>query len=82
MHQYKKSFKRIVFLLLFTIISISILGFSYSLSSVSNSKITANTLSNNNIELGIMKKIDDFGVSSLSLEEIEILEIQIVEIEK
>ena len=74
MHQYKKSFKRIIFLLLFTILSISILGFSYSLSSVDNSKITANTLSNNNIELGIMRKVDEYGIASLSLEEIEILE--------
>lgn len=73
-HQYKKHFNRVVFLLLFTILSISILGFSYSLSSVSNSKITANTLTNNEIGLGIMRKIDEYGIASLSTEEVDLLD--------
>lgn len=69
--QFKKSKKKTVFLLLFTIISISVLGFTYSLSSVDNSKITANTLINNNIELGMMQKEDEYGIISLASSEVD-----------
>lgn len=71
MQQFKKSKKKTVFLLLFTIISISVLGFTYSLSSVDNSKITANTLINNDIELGMMQKEDDYGIVSLASSEVD-----------
>lgn len=79
--QYSKHKRRILFLLLFTILSISILGFSFTLSNVNNSKIIANTLSNNDIELGVMQKEDDHGVVSLSGDDVISLQNQFNDID-
>lgn len=57
-NSYKKSIGRIIFLLLFTIISISLLGTCLSLAITSTEKVIANTLINNDISLGIMQKKD------------------------
>ena len=54
--QFKKGKGRIAFLLIFTIISISLLCFSLMSLTISNNSIVANTLKNNNMSLGIMEK--------------------------
>ncbi len=54
--QFKKSKGKIAFLLVFTIIAISLLSFSLMSLTISNNSIVANTLKNNNMSLGIMEK--------------------------
>lgn len=61
LHHFKTSKGKFLFLLIFTIISFSLLGLTYSLSQVDNDKIIANTLSNNDMELGIMEKYGKYG---------------------
>ena len=61
MHQFAKSKGRFLFLIIFTVISFSLLGFSYLLSTVNDNSIIANTLSNNDIKLAMMEKSNESG---------------------
>ena len=61
MHQFSKGKGRFLFLIIFTVLSFSLLGFSYLLSTVDDNTIIANTLSNNNIELAMMEKSNEYG---------------------
>ncbi len=58
-NQFKKSKGKIAFLLVFTIIAISLLSFSVLSLTISNNSIVANTLKNNDMSLGIMEKRND-----------------------
>ena len=64
---FKTSKGRFLFLLIFTILSFSMLGLTYTLSKVNNDNIIANTLVNNNIELGIMEKHGTNGKENFTI---------------
>ena len=57
-HQFLMNKGKILFLLLFITLSISIIGFSYSIYTIDNNQIIADTLKTNNIELGMMGKYE------------------------
>ncbi|MBQ8206264.1 MAG: ABC transporter ATP-binding protein/permease [Bacilli bacterium] len=71
MHQFSKSKGRFLFLIIFTVISFSLLGFSYLLSTVNDSSIIANTLSNNDIKLAMMEKSNELGKEIFTTESLD-----------
>ena len=73
-NQYKHKKGKVLFLLIFVIISICLIGMSYSLSLVDNSKIIANTLINNDTSLAMMERYDQNGKEVLSFDDLAILE--------
>lgn len=73
LQHFKTSKGRFLFLLIFTIISFSMLGLTYTLSNVDNNRIIANTLSNNDIELGVMERYSSNGKENFNLVDVNSL---------
>lgn len=57
-NQFKANKGKVAFLIVFTIVAFSLLGFSSLFFTINNADIIANTLHKNNLNIGIMEKFD------------------------
>lgn len=57
-NQFKANKGKLAFLIVFTIVAFSLLGFSSLFFTINNADIIANTLHKNNLNIGIMEKFD------------------------